>query len=294
MVGRYFSHWKFERLVRHRMLYLPPLRAFMKKDKNEGFIHPEYFQQLQSAITTVPHGGLDQGERNTLYTAENAIRHIKDSTFVSCWTTRCTPSSTSWENYLREEDGVFVLAQAVVLIKDLRTAAQAQGLAFQSKVVTYKDLKEAPASHLVEDSDRTSEPYGRLMIAPEILSAMETGDFLFHKAKSFACENEYRMIASRDHGIDFRWWRTAAPNIGAEYATMGALNHVRIDSREEYEQMKDSLPPEGVLLAVNLEKIVCKIIVRPGVPRAYLQTLQQLMIDCGLATLLTRVESLER
>lgn len=277
-IGRYLCQCKFKSLLNEKALYFTPLRVFT--DKYEGFIYEEYFNQLRYTISMHWHGHLDDGEQNTVYTLENAIRHIKDSTFVSCWRIGSTPSPQMWKEYIGECDGVLIIVDRESLLEQLRLSALSGQFNLRSNTVSYGDFSKV--SYKPTTRGETPDPFSHLMLAPDVLSVLETGDFLFSKAEKFNFEQEYRIIVSRNYDIDFDSWRSASKSIGAEYATMGALDNLRIDGMEEYEQAMASPPPEGVRLAIPLEEIVRRIIFKPGVSDDYITSVHKLISDNGL------------
>ena len=283
-IGKYLEHWKFESLLQNRALYLGPLRCFT--DEYEGFIHEEYFNDFFFKTIPISH---DQGERNALLTLKRGIRHIKDCTFVSCWTTRTIPSDDMWMEYVRYGDGVFVLVDKEVLLKHLGVSARNRNLNMQSGIVKYFDLNKTYFEHPPDDTSREKPPLSP--DEPDVLPILENGDFLFIKANTFEFEQEYRITVSRCSGIDFGQWRNLSNSIGAEYATMGVLNHIRIDSEEEYEKVMALPPPEAVLMAVPLEDIICDIYFKPGVNNDYIRTVRFKLKQFGLDNLLAKLRT---
>ena len=286
MIGRYFPQWKFEKLLQDKAIYFSSLRLFT--DQYEGFVDEEYFNQLKSGISLHWHGNMDEGERNTIRTVENAIRHIKDCTFVSCWTNRINPSADLWSEYLGDKFGVLVLVNKEALIEQIQIGSQERGLNLQSRNVTYFDQSETsyrPKTTWPSENPLYEAFAGRFMHPPDVLTVMETGDFLFHKIRKFEFEQEYRIVASFDYGIDFGGWRSFCEGIGTEYGTMAALNHLRIDSEEEYERTMATPTPSGKSLNVKLEDVVSKIILKPGVIDEYIKKAYQLIEQNGLESL---------
>ncbi len=194
-----------------------------------------------------------------------------------------------WKEYLGGGDGVLVLVNQAALVDRLRAVAQSRQLTLRSKTVAYGDFSKISYQPTVRGE--SGLPYGQFFIAPDVLSVLETGDFLFNKAQTFEMEHEYRIIAASNCGIDFGWWRDMTKQIGAEYATMGALNHLRITDEKEYETAMAAPPPEGILLRVPLGDVIGAIVFKPGTSVDYINAVRLLLIDNGLGALCSKPRS---
>ncbi|MFX0197539.1 MAG: DUF2971 domain-containing protein [Candidatus Hodarchaeota archaeon] len=259
---------KFIKLLESKALYFCPIRKFI--DKYEGYIH----EDLQEEISRLM-GPIVGGEEKVLWTVENAVNHILDSCFISCWTLWTKEKLSLWTAYAGELGVVFKTS-----IDRLHEWLSQEKYRFIYKPVRYSNHAEGiewrlHAPFFRRNPRREMDAYDSAFLAkatywiPDLVKHLENLRFIFNKREEFKMEKEYRIILTTGHKVNFQEWKRAIQTLGVEYGTCGALTNFYISTKAEIDEIKKKPWPEGILVPFDFS-IVEQIRVSPNAPSSFL------------------------